>query len=361
LNNILNDPSVGPYVSLVEYHISDSYSTTWGTNRFSSFYGANSYPLVWFDGITSVLGAGSVAQAEAAYRAKITQRRAVATNVSITVTGVQQSGSTFIIRAHVCVEPGLTRSMRLYMAAVLDHYPTSPNYSRNTFRQATTTQDVTLSSGQCYLFTRTVTFDSISWAQPQNIRVLVWAQTPNATAPAEVFNSAVLTWPFGPDCNLNGIPDAQETDCNNNDVPDDCDITGGFSEDCNANGIPDECDIAGGTPDCNDNGIPDSCDIAGGTPDCNENDIPDSCDIASGFSQDANGNGIPDECELLVGDLNCDGTVDFGDINPFILALSNPGIYATTYPDCDIMNGDINGDSAVDFQDINPFINLLTK
>lgn len=343
MNNILNDPSVGPYVSLVEYHIGDSYSTPWGTNRFSSFYGANSYPLVWFDGITSVLGAGSVAQAEAAYRAKISQRRAVATNVSITVTGVQQSGSTFTIRAHVCVEPGVTRSMRLYMAAVLDHYPTSPSYSRNTFRQATTTQDVTLSSGQCYLFTRTVTFDSTSWGQPQNIRVLVWAQTPNAVAPAEVFNSAVLMWPFGPDCNLNGIPDAEETDCNSNDVPDDCDIAGGFSEDCNANGIPDECDIAGGTPDCN------------------ENDIPDSCDIASGFSQDANGNGIPDECELLVGDLNCDGAVDFGDINPFILALSNPAQYETTYPLCDIMSGDINGDSTVDFLDINPFIDLLTK
>ncbi len=343
MNNILNDPSVGPYVSLVEYHIGDSYSTTWGNNRFSSFYGASSYPLVWFDGITYVLGAGSVAQAEAAYRAKITQRRAIATNVSITVTGVQQSGSTFTIRAHVCVEPGLTRSMRLYMAAVLDHYPTSPAYSRNTFRQATTTQDVTLSSGQCYLFTRTITFDSTSWAQPQNIRVLVWAQTPNATAPAEVFNSAVLIWPFGPDCNVNGIPDAQEADCNDNDVPDDCDIASGTSPDCNANAIPDECDIANGTPDCNGNGI------------------PDSCDIASGFSEDADGNGIPDECEYIVGDLNCDHVVNFGDINPFVLALLDPIAYGTTYPDCNIMNGDINGDQSVDFQDINPFIQLLTS
>jgi hypothetical protein len=62
----------------------------------------------------------------------------------------------------------------------------------------------------------------------------------------------------------------------------------------------------------------------------------------------------------MVGDLNCDGTVDFGDINPFVLALTNPGVYATTYPDCDILNGDINGDGSVDFGDINPFVQLLT-
>jgi len=62
----------------------------------------------------------------------------------------------------------------------------------------------------------------------------------------------------------------------------------------------------------------------------------------------------------VVGDLNCDGSVDFGDINPFVLALTNPGVYATTYPDCDILNGDINADGSVDFGDINPFVQLLT-
>lgn len=31
--------------------------------------------------------------------------------------------------------------------------------------------------------------------------------------------------------------------------------------------------------------------------DCNENGIPDDCDIAAEISEDANTNGIPDECE----------------------------------------------------------------
>ncbi len=62
----------------------------------------------------------------------------------------------------------------------------------------------------------------------------------------------------------------------------------------------------------------------------------------------------------LPGDLNCDGNVDFGDINPFVLALTNPAGYAAKYPNCNIMLADINGDGRVDFGDINPFVRLLT-
>ncbi len=60
------------------------------------------------------------------------------------------------------------------------------------------------------------------------------------------------------------------------------------------------------------------------------------------------------------GDLNCDGAVGFGDINPFVLTLTDPTQYGQSYPDCRLMNGDINQDGTVDFQDINPFIALLT-
>jgi hypothetical protein len=103
------------------------------------------------------------------------------------------------------------------------------------------------------------------------------------------------------------IPDECEPDCNNNGVPDDCDIdptdpdgNGQVSPDCQPNGIPDECDLAAGTSaDCNGNGIPDECDIAAGTSgDCQPNGIPDECDIAAGTSEDCQGDGIPDECQL---------------------------------------------------------------
>jgi len=61
------------------------------------------------------------------------------------------------------------------------------------------------------------------------------------------------------------------------------------------------------------------------------------------------------------GDMNCDSLVSFGDINPFVMALSNPTQYAQNYPGCDIMNGDINCNSVFGFDDINPFVACLTE
>lgn len=61
----------------------------------------------------------------------------------------------------------------------------------------------------------------------------------------------------------------------------------------------------------------------------------------------------------IVGDMDCDGVVGFGDINPFVLALSNPAAYVQAFPSCSLYNADINGDGAVDLRDINPYVALL--
>jgi hypothetical protein len=59
------------------------------------------------------------------------------------------------------------------------------------------------------------------------------------------------------------------------------------------------------------------------------------------------------------GDMNCDGSINFGDINPFVLYLSNFAGWQTAYG-CDPLNGDINGDGTYpSFGDINPFVALL--
>ncbi len=70
---------------------------------------------------------------------------------------------------------------------------------------------------------------------------------------------------------------------------------------------------------------------------------------------------LPAPPQWPTGDMNCDGGVDFRDINPFVLALTNPATYAATYPDCPLLNGDVNGDGALGFTDINPFVLLLTS
>jgi hypothetical protein len=61
-----------------------------------------------------------------------------------------------------------------------------------------------------------------------------------------------------------------------------------------------------------------------------------------------------------LGDLNCDGSVNAFDIDPFVLALTDPAGYAAAWPDCDIMLADINGDGEVNAFDIDPFVELLT-
>lgn len=66
---------------------------------------------------------------------------------------------------------------------------------------------------------------------------------------------------------------------------------------------------------------------------------------------------------ICPGDLNCDGVLDFGDINPFVSALANWPVWLAQHPNCPPKNADINGDGAYGgprgFGDINPFVRLL--
>jgi hypothetical protein len=63
------------------------------------------------------------------------------------------------------------------------------------------------------------------------------------------------------------------------------------------------------------------------------------------------------------GDLNCDGAIDFADINPFVLLLTDQAAWQTAFPGCAMRNGDINSDGTYgqwSFGDINPFVALMT-
>ncbi|GJM26350.1 MAG: hypothetical protein DHS20C16_27650 [Phycisphaerae bacterium] len=143
------------------------------------------------------------------------------------------------------------------------------------------------------------------------------------------------------DVDSNGVPDECQQDCNENGVPDEVDIAGTTSNDVNSNSIPDECE-----PDCNSNGVPDEVDIAGTTsndvntngvpdecePDCNGNSVPDAVDIAGTTSNDVNTNGIPDECEP---DCNGNGVPDEVDIaGTTSNDINTNGIPDECEPDC---------------------------
>jgi len=77
-----------------------------------------------------------------------------------------------------------------------------------------------------------------------------------------------------------------------------------------------QCTVRVGAGDCDADGVLDWDEIvsAGAAGDCNDNGIPDSCDIAAG-EPDADGDGVPDACaRAAVGDLNGDGRVNGPDI-----------------------------------------------
>lgn len=341
--------------TVVEYHVGDTYQTGWGNSR-AGFYSVGGTPDAWFDGTIEAEGSmGSISADFNRYNANYNTRRAVATDVTIALEAAMVGGQDCAVTATVCIEAGGTaKTMRIYIAQVLDPWPDSPNYSRNTFRQAASTQDITVQPGDCQVVTRTLTFSAQSWAVKEKIKLIAWAQVPASSAPANVYQAAFIAWPFMIDCNGNGIPDDEDvancggqpwcSDCNGNGVMDVCDILEYYSTDCNTNGVPDECDLANGT-----------------SQDCNGNSWPDECDISGGAEDDDNDNLIPDVCEWHPGDTNCDGLVGFGDINPFVTLITNWMTYLEKYPNCIRLNGDINGDGIANFQDINPFVACIVN
>lgn len=298
--------------AFVQIHLGDSYATSWGNSR-ASFYTIQYTPESWFDGTIHRVGAYDYS----VYQNDYLTRRNTPTDVTIALSGVPVVDQTFQITATVCIEPdGTTKTMKLYMVEVLDNWPTSPSYLRNTLRQAASTETIVVHPDQCETVVRNFTFDATSWAFRNNIKIIAWAQYPSSSGPAEVYQAAIMQWPF--------------------------------FEDCNANGTPDEDDLA-------------NCQGEAWCDDCNENGVIDWCDIYSGVEDDANVNGIPDICEYLTGDMDCDGEVTFGDINPFVLAMTNQPMYESAYPDCFYSNADCDGSGVVDFGDINAFVDLLTQ
>ncbi len=80
-----------------------------------------------------------------------------------------------------------------------------------------------------------------------------------------------------------------------------------------------------------------------------------------GFTLWLDGVGVAPSPQPTRGDTNCDGAVDFDDINPFVAALVDEDGYYANYPDCAYENADCNADGGVDFDDINPFVALLVQ
>ena len=69
---------------------------------------------------------------------------------------------------------------------------------------------------------------------------------------------------------------------------------------------------------------------------------------------------VEQQQQFELGDLNCDGSINSLDIDPFVLAMTDPSGYASAHPVCDINNADCNEDGSINSLDIDPFVAILS-
>lgn len=204
--------------AFVQIHVGDAYGTSWGNTRFN-FYQATGYPTSVFDGVLKRIGA----QSYSTYLADYNNRRAVATDFTIELSGVQTGTQMFDITARVCREgTGSSQTVRVYIVHVLDYWPRTPTYHRNGFRQAAPTRDISVAGGQCVDVVQNFYYDSTSWNNQAEMKMIAWVQEPRSPWPAEIHQGGILNWPFGgpiepsempwPEDSL-GIPCTEKQDC----------------------------------------------------------------------------------------------------------------------------------------------------
>ncbi len=184
-------------LTLVQIHPWDAYETAWGEQR-AAFYGVGGTPSARFDGILVAHGAiTNTPDMYQWYEGLYQDRLAVPTDVTIELSAREVSTDTYDIHAEVCMEAGGTpKWMRINLIQVLDNWPASPDYSRHTLMAGADTKDFTLSPGECKTVDRTFTFDADSMSHQNDIKIIGWAQDRLSSGPAEVYQAAVMNWPF---------------------------------------------------------------------------------------------------------------------------------------------------------------------
>lgn len=182
----------------IQLHIGDSYATSWTSQR-ANFYGVTGTPITWFDGVLECYGAyANDGQMYNWYNQQIQQRTSVPTDVTIELSGVETGSQTYDITATVGIEAGgVGKEMKLHFVQVLDYYPSYyDDRYRNCVIQHEAGGTYTLAPGESVTVTIPFTLSGASWTYKEDVKMVIFAREPLAPAPKEIYNVAVMGWPF---------------------------------------------------------------------------------------------------------------------------------------------------------------------
>jgi hypothetical protein len=182
----------------VQYHTSGSANFPWVNTRWNYYYQTDDgTPLVWFDGMVKRLGSyDNDSQMYTWYTEAYNTRMAVATDISIALTGVQTGTNTYEIGITVAQDGDIgPRNLILHVLQVLDNYPSSTDHRyRNCARQHQELQISTV-PGESDTYTMSFTLAATDVANITNVKIVAFAQR-IGTNPKAIMNAAVMPYPF---------------------------------------------------------------------------------------------------------------------------------------------------------------------
>jgi hypothetical protein len=175
----------------VTMHVNDDgYDVAWGQDRLDAFYGlAGAAP-------TFMVNAQWNCQTPGDYQYYVEQELAQDADMTLELSGNHVNGATWDITARLCHEGSSSRNVRVMIAPTLDEHPELQRYATNVLMQKVKETDITIAGNSCQNVTSRVTFDPVSVASSSDIVIISWAQRPTETAPATVYQAALMRWPF---------------------------------------------------------------------------------------------------------------------------------------------------------------------
>jgi hypothetical protein len=124
----------------------------------------------------------------------------VPTDVTIALWGEQIDGATWNFNIEVGVEPGGdAKTVRVHLVQVLFDYPVNADGRyNNCVMYGQNLGLVELTPNQTVTLEHQFTFDSTSWADKENTRVIALAEKPLAGGQNELYQAEIVFYPFAP-------------------------------------------------------------------------------------------------------------------------------------------------------------------